>query len=410
MIKSPRCGLFIYRVSFSETEIFMKMEDEPLISIVVPIYNVGDYIEKCIQSIIDQTYNNLQIILIDDGSTDNSGKICDEYAKIDQRIEVIHQDNKGLVVARMKGLEIARGEYTGFVDGDDYIEDNMYEKLLSYLIESDADFVHTGYWKNEYKLLSFEENIVEINEETDYYIRNYCLDVESQTLITPSLWSKLYKTPLIKKCYSKVPEARSYGEDLICLCACLMESNRIALKKEAFYHYTVRENSLSNNKNNDLLIEEYNLYKCLLNLFKEYGYYNQLKNVLAKFLKQHVLNAISKISSYEFQVAKYNFSDPEILQNKKIIIYGAGEVGKDYYSRLIRYTNVEVVAWADSYKKQNYYEYIKLIRKEEIKNYNFDYVIIAVKNKENADEIKKNISSIICDNSKIIWRKPLFLL
>lgn len=388
----------------------MKTENNPLISVVVPVYNVESYIEKCIQSILGQTYNNIQIILIDDGSTDNSGKICDKYARIDHRIEVIHQNNKGLVAARMKGLEIARGEYTGFVDGDDYIEDNMYEKLLSYLIESNVDFVHTGYWKNEYKLLSFKEDIVDINEKTDYYIRNYCLDVESQTIMTPSLWSKLYKTPLIKKCYSKVPEAQSYGEDLICLCACILESKRVALKKEAFYHYTVRENSLSNNKNNDLLIAEYRLYKCLLDLITEYGYYNQLKYILDKFLKHHVLNAVSRISSYEFQVAKYKFSEPEMLQNKKVIIYGAGDVGKDYYAQLRRYSNVKVVAWADSFKKQDYYKYITLIRKEEIKNYEFDYLVIGVKNKEDADQIKKILSSEICDESKIIWRTPILLL
>lgn len=100
-----------------------------LISIIVPIYNVELYLEKCIESIINQTYKNLEIILVDDGSTDSCGKICDEYAKKDNRIKVIHKINGGLSDARNKGMEIAKGKYIGFVDGDDYVASDMYETL-----------------------------------------------------------------------------------------------------------------------------------------------------------------------------------------------------------------------------------------------------------------------------------------
>lgn len=122
------------------------MNDIITISIIVPIYNVEKYVRQCIESIINQTYKNLQIILVDDGSTDTSGLICDEYASIDDRIEVIHKKNGGLVTARKIGLQKAKGEYIGFVDGDDYIDDNMYESLLGYILKKDVDMVHTGYW------------------------------------------------------------------------------------------------------------------------------------------------------------------------------------------------------------------------------------------------------------------------
>ena len=99
------------------------------ISIIVPVYNIEKYISECIESIINQTYKNLQIILVDDGSTDKSGIICDEYARKDTRINVIHQKNGGLVSARKSGLRNVEGEFVGFVDGDDYIEPDMYENL-----------------------------------------------------------------------------------------------------------------------------------------------------------------------------------------------------------------------------------------------------------------------------------------
>ena len=112
---------------------------EDLITVIVPIYNVDAYLDRCIKSIINQTYRNLQIILVDDGSNDKSPKICDDYASIDSRIEVIHQINGGLVSARKAGLNRAIGNYIGFVDGDDYVECDMFLKLYNKLIEYDVD-------------------------------------------------------------------------------------------------------------------------------------------------------------------------------------------------------------------------------------------------------------------------------
>lgn len=107
-----------------------------LISIIIPVYNVSLFLEKCLNSVINQTFKNLQIILVDDGSTDNSGIICDNYSKKDSRIEVIHQKNKGLSEARNTGLSLARGEYITFVDSDDYIELDTYSTIFKAIIEN----------------------------------------------------------------------------------------------------------------------------------------------------------------------------------------------------------------------------------------------------------------------------------
>lgn len=118
-----------------------------LISIIVPVYNVEKYLNKCIDSIINQTYKNIEIILVDDGSTDNSGKICDEYLLRDSRIKVIHKNNGGLSSARNEGINISSGEYIGFVDSDDWVEPNMYEEMYKKILYSNADIVDCGYWK-----------------------------------------------------------------------------------------------------------------------------------------------------------------------------------------------------------------------------------------------------------------------
>lgn len=108
----------------------METDKNDLISIVVPIYNVQDYLERCIQSLISQTYKNIEIILVDDGATDNSGKLCDEYLKKDERIKVIHKENGGLSDARNVGKENANGKYIAFIDSDDYIRTKFYRNLV----------------------------------------------------------------------------------------------------------------------------------------------------------------------------------------------------------------------------------------------------------------------------------------
>ena len=118
---------------------------DDLISVIVPVYNVEKYVKKCVDSIIAQTYRNLEIILVDDGSTDSSGRICDELASIDKRIIVIHKPNGGLSDARNAGISIARGKYLGFVDGDDLIHPQTYEILLTNALKCDAEISEGGY-------------------------------------------------------------------------------------------------------------------------------------------------------------------------------------------------------------------------------------------------------------------------
>ena len=125
---------------------------DDLISVIVPVYNVGKYVGQCIESIINQTYKNLEIILVDDGSTDNSGKICDEYAKKDNRIKVIHKENGGLVTAKKVGINVATGQYVSIIDSDDSIKYDMYTKMFKIMKEYNVDFVDSGFERdNGYK-------------------------------------------------------------------------------------------------------------------------------------------------------------------------------------------------------------------------------------------------------------------
>ena len=122
---------------------------EEVISVIIPCYNVEKYIDRCMESVLNQTYRELEIILVDDGSTDRTGNICDRYSQIDARVKVIHKENRGLSSARNAGLDICQGDYIFFVDSDDWISHNMYEKMLSSLKSVNADIAVCG-WVEEF--------------------------------------------------------------------------------------------------------------------------------------------------------------------------------------------------------------------------------------------------------------------
>ena len=186
------------------------MEDKylsnPELSIIVPVYNADKYIRECIESIINQTYNSYELILVDDGSEDNSGKICDEYALKYVNINVLHTSNGGSVRARKRGLSLAKGRYIGFVDADDYIHENMYEHLMALIKKDYADFVVENYYEIRdgavtlIDILDNEEIIIDNLDDRRKVFSKYYL---SNDLHIPyGLPLKVYKRLFIMNCFS----------------------------------------------------------------------------------------------------------------------------------------------------------------------------------------------------------------
>lgn len=210
------------------------------ISVIVPIYKVENYLHRCVDSIINQTYTNLEIILVDDGSPDKCPRICDEYAKKDSRIRVIHKKNGGLSDARNAGLDIATGEYIGFVDSDDYISLHFYQKLINVMKVSDSDIV-------ECEIKKFKDT-----DEIDY-IENNKLDFKTfntyeamedlilNNILSVTVWNKLYKREVIEKFRFKVGKT---NEDDFYTYLAFDNSNKISKLDEELYYYLQREDSI----------------------------------------------------------------------------------------------------------------------------------------------------------------------
>ena len=209
-----------------------------MISIIVPVYNVEKYLRRCLDSLLEQTYSALQIILIDDGSTDASGDICDEYRLKDSRIEVLHKQNGGVAEARNDGLSLAKGKYIGFVDADDYVEKDMFMTLHEVLIKEAAELAVCGYYE-EYtdRTLKRGEGLgVAVYDNTKIYEDYFKMGGR----LGSGTWNKLFKASVLEGIrYKKYV----VGEDVEMLTRALLNVSKAVVTDYAGYHYIHREDS-----------------------------------------------------------------------------------------------------------------------------------------------------------------------
>lgn len=239
-----------------------------MISVIVPIYKVEQYLVQCLDSLVGQTCSDLEIILVDDGSPDNCPAICDEYAKKDSRIKVIHKQNGGLISARQAGLKVAGGDYIGFVDGDDWVEPHMFEKFSSAINKHQPDIAVCQFFYNY-------DNRVETSAYSfsrDYYTKE---QIEKEIIPTmlfngtyyhfgvyPNCWSKVFKKDLLWQNLMPVDKRTTIGEDTSFTYPCLIDANSICFVDEALYHYRINQQSMTkkyDQKLKDVILLPYNV-------------------------------------------------------------------------------------------------------------------------------------------------------
>ncbi len=211
---------------------------EPLISVVVPIYEVEKYLDRCVESIVNQTYKNLEIILVDDGSPDNCPKMCDSWAEKDNRIKVVHKENGGLSDARNAGMPFATGEIISFIDSDDWIELDMFEKMLNRMQKDNSDIVSCGVkWVEEDG--SLIRDVTSDDEVLDTTIA--MKELINDKKLKQHVWNKIYKYDLIKA----IPfEKGKYHEDVFWSYQIVGRAKSVSIAKESFYNYVQRSNSI----------------------------------------------------------------------------------------------------------------------------------------------------------------------
>ncbi len=286
-----------------------------LISVIVPVYNVESYLQKCLDSIIDQTYSNLEIIIIDDGSKDRSGEICDYYKNIDSRIKVVHKQNGGLSDARNIGIDISVGEYICFVDSDDYLEKNYVLKMYEKIKDKDIDICCCG------KFIESENICKVVNSDSDFILDSvealkYYLQKKE---IDNSAVDKLYR----KKMFDDVRfPAGMYYEDIGTIYKLFLKAKKIAHIDIPLYHYVMRKGSISHGvfskKQLESLYMTREAVKCINQVYPE------LNEYLAAYYGLEMVTTIRQMYYYwgkKETVAKYSDIIQEYKNNFKSFIH-----------------------------------------------------------------------------------------
>lgn len=243
------------------------MKNLPLVSIVVPVYNVEQYLDECVKSILQQTYAKLDIILVDDGSKDTSPEMCDEYAGKDSRVQVVHKANGGLVSAWMAGVEVSKGEYLAFVDSDDWVDLNMIEELVKYTGDCKREIICSNYIiekesKSVYVKQSVEPGIYERKDIVEK-IHPYMMGMENRR-IHCSRCMKLFSKALIAENMKYARKEITMGEDMNITFPAILDAERIVIMEEGyFYHYRLVESSMAHKYNPKLYDNNKLLYKTL---------------------------------------------------------------------------------------------------------------------------------------------------
>lgn len=300
-----------------------------LVSVIIPIYKVERYVRKCIESVLAQTYADLEVILVDDGSPDDCPKICNEFEKADKRVKVVHKPNGGLVSARKAGLAHSHGDYVGYVDGDDWIEPDYYEGLVQAAETTGSDVVVAGYKEevadsvteiccNALSCGCYEGNAL-------IPFRNamvgYCDNGEFG--MTTFLWNKLFRRQLLEPCQNAVPNSISVGEDAACVYPLLMKAQKVCVTDFALYHYRQRVDSMVKSRKGGYVSEK-NLDILLDHLYKNVPH-SGIYEPLAESINEFVGN-LNRIRNLDLSRVEGIYKDA--------VLYGAGTFGQHTYATM----------------------------------------------------------------------------
>lgn len=384
------------KIKKEESKIDYKLQ-EVLLSVVIPIYNTEQYLARCLDSVLEQDITGMEIICVNDGSTDNSLSILQDYASKHSCIRIINQPNGGLVKARKAGLQATTGKYISYIDSDDWIEPGMYAAMLDAIIVNDADVVTSDLIRDygNYRVVdheNFKAGIYE-DEKLLYEIKSHLIetDVFFKSNINMHITNKLYKRNILLKHQINVHNKISIGEDAAVVYPVLLDANKVVIIGQSYYHYCIRSDSMMGQPSRDvaeksallteLLTREFNRHPEVINGM------SQCKNLITYTLLMSYAPSI--ITYQDMHLSLYG----RVALDEKLVIYGAGKLGQILYDLLLR-IGFKVVAWVDKNEK-----YLNVA---DLQNINFDKVLIAVANYDMIMVIKGELQKAGIPSKKIM--------
>lgn len=373
------------------------------VSIIVPIYNVEAELRKCVSSILAQTFKDIEVILVDDGSPDNCGAICDEFANKDNRVVVIHKENGGLVNARKSGLEKSTGRFISYVDGDDWIEKDFIQNLVDCQKKYDVDIVAAGFSKDIGNISDDHANVIPTGFYdkqkmiAEVYPRMICAGPYFYFGICSYVWNKLFKKELLWDSQMAVDPRISVGEDTSVVFSVLLKCNSLYISGDTSYHYYQKA---------------FSMLKSMDSLEKEKEKVGWLNDYLVESLKDAPAeyNLMGQIERYIDSLRIIRYGETKNTQNRffdvaptdRVAIFNSGIVGQNIYSIYVSKKIATITGWFD--KDSEFYQEqgLNVQSFNEIPNTEFDKIIVANLDEKSIQSALKILHSFGIDSQKII--------
>lgn len=380
-----------------------------LVSVIVPVYNSAEYLDKCLRSIMDQTFQNLEIIVVNDGSTDDSENICKCYANIDERIKYIKKEHGGLVSARKEGLRKANGSFVCWVDSDDWIEPEYIAGFVGLQQKTGADIVAAAHYHD----IGMDSAVVKNGLNAGAYEVKDIMDRILYTGkfyeygINPHLWTKMFRIGCIRDAEYAVDDRIVAGEDAAAVYAAIAGSKKICVSELCGYHYVQHAKTMTKTVEDNEEKKISNLISYMKRKFEKLGIYEQLAGQLHMYEKYiMVLRKIELLDGKDSDLFLLPYGG--FPKGEKVILYGAGGVGQSIYRYIQKKLNI--VAWVD----RNYQKYVSdgygvkgLDALKETEEY--ESIIIANISSNTASMIRQQLISCGIEERKIKWFTSEFL-
>lgn len=380
------------------------------ISVVITVYNAEKYMDICIESVINQTYRNLEIILVDDGSTDGSCKKCEEWRERDRRIKIIHKENGGAVSARRTGTEAATGDYIGFVDADDWIESDMYEQMADSGIMKNVDIISVEDireyedGRKHVEKIRLEEGIYKDKDFSNNILTNI-IDTETffQWNIPMHGWQHLFKSELLKRNLKLIDLRVRRGEDVLCALSCYFDAESVVLLKKPLYHYRQVPNSARNTATIENLEGLRHFVNRLLDICRNgHPQCEAVEQEIQYCILYTLLWSAYEVCLTESSTELFPY---EVPKYSKVAIIGAGAFGIRMYKRIVELGFCEISIWVDNGWNACQKRGLPVESFDRIYDIEFDYAVIAVLDGAMRNQIIEKLKNKHIEAGKIMIPK-----
>ena len=376
------------------------------VSIIIPIYNKEPYLECCFQTILGQDYDNIEIILVDDGSVDGSGALCKEIVKKNHKFTYIYQENMGQTPARMRGLEAAQSEYVTYIDADDWIDKKYIFTLMEAINrDEELDLVSSG-------IIYEENNQIKIQKDgiaSGVYERESIIEVRTKVIhnedsngqgITHSMSGKIFKKTLLKKAFEQVNPRITICEDGIAIFSYMGIVKKIEVLNYAGYHYVQYDSSSIHAIGKDRLSEINLLKENYIEIAKKLNIFEEVKKGIAKHISYTYAVILGRQMDLEY-VDQYIIPEFMIEKDITLVIYGAGDKGMQLEKQIREYKSIKLVGWVDgNYRKKRMDLGVR--SPEDLSQIEYDYLVIAIDNMEIVHDVTKKLMDHGVPYNKII--------